>query len=226
MLYRINQAYEQINAKLLQETLGDGWPHGDINFTAFPTYTLDLVNSQAEYDLSSLMTTTNAQTIARTRPLVILGAEVLDNTGIWHPLDPITLEDIRKQGIAHVEYQKTDSLPLEYEKREYMLVLYPAPDNGVSVTLTGGLKIFFLRTADVFLASEVTTGTKEPGFPSPYHMLLVYMAAMPYLINYKPERVGYYQGEMLKLEKGLLGLIGRRNQDDRPIMTNKPINYI
>lgn len=212
-------------AKLVEETAGGDWPHGDINFTAFPTYTIDLVNSQAEYDLSSLIVTTDAQTTARTRPLIILGVEVLNNSGIWHTLDPITLRDIHKRGIAQVEYYKTDGRPQEYEKREYMLVLYPAPDNGVSVTLTAGLKIFFLRTADVFLASEVTTGTKEPGFPSPYHMLLVFMAAMPYLIAYKPERVAYYQGEINRLWKGLFGLIGKRNQDDRPIMTNKPIVY-
>ena len=180
----------------------------------FPTYTLTLSNSEPFYQIDSLTT-----------PLVIMGVEILDDDGNWHPIKPITFQEIREMGIAQSEYLETDGFPLYYEKRENAIVLYPAPDNGVTVTLSGGLRIFFLRTADTFTSAQVTTGTKEPGFPSPFHMLIVYEAAMPYLVNYKPDRVAYYEGKRVALERDMLNFMAHRNQDDRPIMTNKLENY-
>ena len=112
LLIAINASYERVTGKIITETAGGTWPYGDANYTAFPTYTLNLTNSTAEYQFDSLTT-----------PIVIMGVEVLDNTGIWHTLTPITLEDIRKQGIAQVEYQKTDGMPNEYEKRENSVVM-------------------------------------------------------------------------------------------------------
>ena len=124
-------------------------------------------------------------------------------------------------GLGQVEYQKTDGIPTEYEKRENMVVLYPAPDNGVSVTLTAGLKIFFLRTADVFTSSEVTTGTKEPGFPSPWHEILAYEAAYMYAVTRQLPNANQLKADVMQKEKELLAFISRRNQDDRPIITMK-----
>src|SRR3990167_3008759 len=100
-LILINQAYERITGKLIAETVGGKWPYGDANYTAFPTYTLNLTNSTAEYQIDSLTT-----------PLVILGAEVLDNTGIWHPLKPISLTQIRESGWAQTEAYETDGRPV------------------------------------------------------------------------------------------------------------------
>ena len=214
LLILVNASYERITGKLIAETAGGRWPYGDANYTAFPTYTMNLVNSQAEYQIDSL-----------TMPLTIMGAEVLNNSGIWQPLSPINLDDIRGKGIAQVEYFKTDGLPLEYEKRENIIVLYPAPDNGVSVTLSGGLKIFFLRTADVYTSAQVTTGTKEPGFPSPYHEILAYEAALTYCSIYKPERVPFLTAQVNKKEKELLSFISRRGQDDRPVMSMRSTNF-
>src|SRR3990167_509375 len=213
-LVLLNQAYERITGKILAETVGGKWPYGDANYTAFPTYTLNMTNSTAEYQIDSLTT-----------PLVILGIEVLDNTGIWHPLNPISLEQIRASGIAQVEYYKTDGRPVEYEKREHMIVLYPAPDNGVSVTLSGGLKIFFLRTADTYSETERSTGTKEPGFPSPWHDILAYEAAYYFAMARGLGNLAWLKNEMDRKERELLKFISRRNQDERPIMTNKGVNY-
>lgn len=176
---------------------------------------MDLVNSQAEYQIDSLTT-----------PLTIFGVEILNNSGIWQPLNPISFESIRRQGIAQVEYFKTDGRPLEYEKREHIIVLYPAPDNGVTVTLTGGLKIFFLRTADIYTAAQVTTGTKVPGFPSPWHDAIGYAVAYIVAIaNDMPRANKLLQLALLK-EKELLDFISRRDQDNRKVMTGKKIMYI
>lgn len=214
LLILVNASYERIVGKIHAETMGGRWKFGDVNYTAFPTYTMNLVNSQAEYQIDSL-----------TGVLTILGVEILDNNSLWHKISPITLEDIHNQGIAQVEHYKTDGRPVEYEKRENMIVLYPAPDNGVSVTLTAGLKIFFLRTADTYTSAQVTTGTKEPGFPSPWHDILAYESALAYCQNYKKDRVPYLAATLAKKEKELFDFIARRNQDDRPAMTMRSINF-
>ena len=210
LLILINKSYERITGKLIAETGNGKWPYGDANYTAFPTYTMNLVNSQAEYQIDSLTT-----------PLSIMGVEALDVNGNYYTLQPITLRDIHAQGIAQTEFYETDGRPYYYEKRENIVVLYPAPDNGVSVTLTAGLKIFFLRTADVYTAAQVTTGTKEPGFPSPYHDILAYEAAIVYCGLYKKDRVPFLMSELDKRERELMAFIAKRNLDDRKVLKTK-----
>lgn len=209
LLITVNLAYERIVGKILAETAGARWKFGDINYTAFPTYTMNLVNSQAEYQIDSL-----------TGPLTILGAEVLDNSGIWHKINPISLSDIHGIGDAQVEYYKTDGLPVQYEKREHIIILYPAPDNGVSVTLSGGLKIFFLRTADIYTSAQVTTGTKEPGFPSPWHDIIAYDAAYTFAVAKGLDNRLFLKAEIDRKEKELLAFISRRDQDERKFITS------
>ena len=186
------------------------FPFGDSNYTAFPTYTMNLVNSQAEYQIDSLTT-----------PLAIMGVEALDVNSNYYKLQPITLREIHDKGIAQTEFHETDGRPYYYEKRENIVVLYPAPDDGVNVTLTNGLKIFFLRTADTYTSAQVTTGTKEPGFPSPYHEILAYDAALVYCGLYKPERVPFLLSERNRMEKELLDFIAKRNQDDRKVLKTR-----
>ena len=215
LLIFLNKAYERITGKLITETGSSPWPFGDSNYTAFPTYTLNLTNSTAEYQIDSLTT-----------PLNIMAVEVMDEDGNYYPLKPLTLTQIRESGWAQTEAYETDGRPVLYEKRENIITLYPAPDNGVSVTLTAGLKIFFLRTADIFTSAQVTTGTKEPGFPSPWHDLLAYEAALLFCLNYKKDRVGFLMAERDKRERELFDFIAKRNIDERPIMTMKKIRHI
>ena len=212
LLIAVNACYERITGIILSETSGGRWKWGDINYTALPTYTMTLTNSEPFYQIDSL-----------TGVLIILGVEVLDNNGNFYPLDPITLDDIRKLGIAQSEYHETDGRPLEYEKREHAVILYPAPDNGVSVTLSGGLRIFFLRGASVVTDMTATTSV---GIPSPWNDALAYGAAYIYAIANGLPNANQLKIERDTKEKELLAFISRRNQDDRPVMTNKFENYL
>ena len=219
LLIFVNNSYERIVGKFIAQTSGGQMKFGDFNYTAFPSFAVTMTNSEPAYDLTD-WGTTDEEAI-----LTILGVEVLDNDGNWHTLTPITLDEIRDKGIALSEYQKTDGLPLEYEKRDNQIILYPAPDNGVSVTLSGGLRVYSLRTADRFTSAEVTTGTKEPGFPSPWHDIIAYESSYQYAIANGMPNAGFYKSEMDRKERELMSFIFKRNQDDRPIMTNKPIIY-
>ena len=201
LLLTVNAALERIGGRIITETAGGQWKWGDINFSALPTYTMNLTNSTNEYQIDSL-----------TGVLQILGAEVLDQNGIWHLLDPITLEDIRAGGEAEVEFYKTDGRPVVYQKRENMIILHPAPDNGVSVTLTAGLKIFFLRGMS---AITDMTSTTAIGFPIPWHDYLAWSAAYDYAVANGFPNVNHFKAEMNEKEEKLLKFIVQRDQDVR-----------
>lgn len=211
-----NKYYEEITGKIIAETAGADWQYGDRNYEAFPTFTLTMSNGVQAYDINDISTA----------PLTIMGVEVQDQNGDWHVVSPTSLRKIREQGIAQPEYYPTSGRPIEYELRDSQLVLYPAPDNGVSVTLSSGIRVYYLRTADVFTSAQVTTGTKEPGFPIPWHYLLSWGAAYDYAIAKGMNNANFFR---LKYEEGLkemLSFISKRHQDSRPIMTTKSIRHI
>ena len=216
----INSALEEVEAELIVAS-AHGWEFGDSNYTSLPTGLKTLTNSQEAYQLSGDQSTTGIDT---TNPLLTFkGASVKDINGLWKPLLPIHLSEIFAQGIDPAEYYKTDGLPAYYEKREDFLVLYPAPDNGVSVTLTNGLKVFYDRRASKFTTSDTT---KEPGFASPYHVLLAYKASLPYCSVYKKDRVPGILNEIDRLNKGLFKFYGNRAKDEPKVMRMKGIDFI
>lgn len=207
LLRRVNMAYEEVVALILG---CDGlWQFDDTNFTTFPIATTTLVASQQDYTFNAAH-------------LEIEGVSVLDNTGIWHKLRQI---DDKSLGVDPAEYRKDDGLPVEYDKQGSSLLLYPAPASG-SVTLASGLKVFFKRTADIFTSAQVTTGTKEPGFASPFHMILAYKAAIPYAMSYKKDRVPMLLEQVRRFEDGIKKHYGRREQDRRKRMTMGGISHI
>lgn len=220
LLILTNKYYEEIIGRLVTETAASKWPFGDFNWTAFPSFDVTMTASQKEYDLRD-WGTDDAET-----PLVILGAEVLDNSGNWHPLRRTSFREIREGGHGHAEYQSVAGFPLEYELRDNILLLHPAPDNGVTVTLASGLRLFHLRTADKFTSAEVTTGTKEPGFPSPWHDLLAWGPAYDFAITNGLPNANHFRAEYDRRMKEMLAFIGKRDRDSRPVMTMKKINYI
>lgn len=210
LLVDLNASQERISGVIITETAGGRWKWGDINYTALPIYTMNLVAGTAFYAIDAL-----------TGPLMILGVEIADNNGNYHLLKPITLDDIHAQGIAQSEYYKTNGRPVEYEKREHAVVLYPAPA-AANVTLASGLRIFFLRGMNAITS---VTATDAIGFPLPWHKLLAFETAHIFAVAKGLAKEISLEKNVDKLEKQLLRFIGKRNQDDRPIMTMKRINF-
>lgn len=207
LLRRINIAYEQVVAFILG---CDGlWQFDDTNYTDFPIGTATLVAGQQDYTFNSAH-------------LEIEGVSVLKADATWHKLTPI--DDQTQIGVDPAEFFKTDGLPNYYDKQGRSVVLYPGPAAG-NVTLASGLKVFFKRTADLYTSAQVTTGTKEPGFASPFHVILAYKAALPYAQSYKPKRVPMIMAGIARLEGEIKKHYGRREQDRRKIMSMGGINF-
>ena len=221
LLRRVNQALTETVGKLIALDETHFW--GDSNFTSLPTGLVTMTNSQETYQLSGNQSSTGVDT---TNPLLTFkGASVKDNSGNWHTLQPITFWELWGSGVDPAEHFETDGRPQYYEIREDFIVLYPAPDNAVTVTLTSGLKIFYERRPSLYTSGEVTTGTKQPGFSPLYHYLLSYKMALPYALSYKKDRVPMIMSEIQRMEKEMLTLEAQKYGDTRMIATTKPINF-
>lgn len=193
LLRRVNQAYEKWVGKIIE--LDTNWLFGDSNYTSLPTGTSNLTAGTQNYQFTSGW-------------LTVQSVKVLDVNSNWTELKRIDLKDI--QPIE--EYQATNGLPTEYAVREDFVLLFPAPA-AASVTTTNGLQIVYQRTADVFTAAQVVTGTKTPGFASPFHYLLSYEAALPYALTYKPERVPLIEAKIQQMGRDLLSFYSKRDKD-------------
>jgi len=215
ILRRLNAAYEKVVGWLIN---ADGlWQFDDTNFTDFPIGTFTLVNSQERYSFNDKF-------------LQLEEVSVKNQNGVFQILKTIDQKEYSTL-TPLAEAFKTDGLPTHYDKvSDDTIDLFPAPDNGVSVTLAAGLKIKFKRTAQLYTSAEVTTGTKQPGFASTHHYILSYMIARPYALSYKKDRwaeINAIIGDTTLIPTGmkaeLLKDYGRRSKDERKIMTMKPI---
>lgn len=214
---RVNDALEELVGDIISK---DGtWEWDDTNQADLPVGTATLVEGQESYSFAA-------------EYLKIKRLKIKDINGNWLPLEQLDQEDLRYQGFAVEQYFGLDSsgnpkkgLPLFYDILGDSFRLYPAPTS-TSVTLASGLKVEFVRTATFFTAVSTTVAdTKEPGLPSPYHILLAYMAALPYCATYKKDRVAWLMERITEMRKGLIDFYGQRNADRRPIMTTKSFEY-
>ena len=206
MLRKMNAAYEKVVGMIM---LQDGnWEFDDTNYTDFRRGVTTMVESQNDYSFDSTH-------------LAIESAQVLDNGGIWQGMTPISKDEM---GVPLEEFQKDDGLPTYYDKDGKSIWLTPAP-TASSVTLANGLKIFFRRTADLFTSAQVTTGTKVPGFASPYHMIIALETAISWNSVYKKDRVPQQKVDVKELWDNLLAFYAKRARDERTVMSPTSISF-
>lgn len=203
---RVNAAYEQVVSWLIN---ADGaWQYDDDNYSTIPEGTTNLVSGQSDYSFASTF-------------LDVLWVKILDNANHWHEITPIDQAQI---DVPLEEYLVTNSFPIYYDKVGSLIRLYPAPAANVT-TLTNGMKVGFKRTASIFTSAEVTTGTKVPGFQSPFHIILAYMAAIPYCMSYKKDRIALFQTTVNQMKAELITSYTNREKDNPKVMTMNPISF-
>jgi hypothetical protein len=217
LLRRCNHAYEQVIGWLIDQ---DGtWQFDDSNYTTVPRGLGLLVEGQEAYKFAS-------------RYLDVEAIDILDTASPakYRRIKPLDLNDLG--GLSPEDYFGLTSagnpaigFPNYYDIQGDFIRLYPAPTS-TSVTLTDGIRVWFKRTADLFTSAQVTTGTKEPGFESTNHYILSYMAAIPYALSYKKDRVASLEKKVMEMKAAILKHSGHREADRRKVMTMKKINYI
>lgn len=204
----INTAYEKVNAWIINN---DGtWQFDDENYSTIPEGATDLVAGQSDYSFSAAF-------------LEIEWVKIKDANGRWKVITPI---DQSQVDFPLEDYLITNGFPQHYDKVGNVIRLYPAPATG-TVTLSGGMKIAINRTASLFTSADTT---KTPGFVSPFHVILAYMAALPYCAKFKKDRVANLIGLIgdtqipTGLKRDILDFYGHRERDARKVMTSAPVN--
>lgn len=205
-LRRVNSAYESLIAKIIN---ADGtWQYDDTNYTDLPVGTGDLVDAQSAYTFAVDF-------------LDIENVKIKDANGNWNILQPI---DQSQLSYPLEDHLTDDGLPVYYDKVGDTIKLYPAPASA-DVTATDGIKVQFKRTADIFTSAEVNTGTKNPGIASPFHILIPYMASIPYCMSYKKDRVALYEKRVDEGIEEMITFYSRREKDTRKVMTMNQITH-
>src|SRR3990167_10064469 len=180
LLRRINSAFETLVGKIIN---ADGtWQFDDTNYSNLPVGTGTLISGQSSYSFAS-------------EYLDLLEVMILTTGGKYtriNPFDPDELDMSFDEWTNSSTGTPPDGFPQYYDKVGDSFKLDKSP-TATYCTLTNGLKVRFKRTADLFTSAQVTTGTKEPGIASPYHPLIAYMAAIPYCMSYKKDRVALYE---------------------------------
>lgn len=207
----VNAALEELIAEIIN---ADGtWEYDDTNYTNLPRGTGTLVEGQQTYTFAS-------------EYLQILMIEVKNSSGNWYKLKPLDKDDLGDSSPDEYFGQLSNGnpqtgLPEYFDQIGDTIFLYPAPTSA-NVTLTSGLRVWFKRTADLFTTTDTT---QEPGLPSSHHMLLVYMASIPYCMKYKKERVPLYQKKVDEMKITLLAHYGQREKAARKKVSMEIIDH-
>lgn len=195
------------------------WEWDDANQTTLSEAYATLVDGQTDYSLP-------------TNILHVMGASILDVGGNWQLLDQIDPMEIQKEtGVDFDYYQSVPGFPSEYALYDNSVMLKPAPDNGVSVTLVSGLKLFVSRLCTTFNvpANYSTVDTTVPGFDATFHDILCYGIASDYLLANGKDALGQKYLDKIqtydangKLNGGLMLAMARaygtRNEDKPDIV--------
>lgn len=217
LLRRVNSALETLVAQIINS---DGtWEWDDTNYTTTPIGKGDLVSGQISYSFADEF-------------LQIESVDVLDTGGIYRRLTPFDASEVGQSfeeyfGITFsgTAYTAPTAFPQFYDKNDDTIRLSSGPSATVC-TLTNGIRVKFKRTASLFTSAEVSTGTKAPGIASPYHQLIAYMAAVPYCISYKKDRIPLFEKKIDEMTKDMLRFYGTREKDVRQVMTMNPISSL
>ena len=181
-----------------------GWNPDDTNHTHYPIQFFNLVDGQREYSFTAdedgnLVTD-------------ILKLAVKDANGVFHEIPVIDQQS--RQGTnndvsAFLDGQNVEGTPVRYDKTATGIFLDPIP----SYNSTNGAKIFLEREPYYFTSSDVSTGTKKPGFSPLYHMYCVVEPCYQYaLANTLASREAFFR-DMLSIENAVRKDYGRRDRD-------------
>ena len=216
--FPLARATREINASL-EELVGDiinadgTWEYDDTNYTDLPRGTGLLIEGQEQYSFAA-------------EYLQVTAIEILDTNSIYRRIKPLDHKELN--GLSPREYfgmsggNPVKGFPEYFDILGDSIFLYPAPAAASNVTLTAGLRVWFKRTADLFTTSDTS---QAPGLPSTHHVLLAYMAAIPYAMSYKKDRVGWLEKKVVEMKKTLLAHYGMREKTREKQITSDYISF-
>lgn len=202
---RVNTALEDLISMLINAS--GTWQFDDTNYLTLPIGMTDMIAGQSAYQFA-------------TEFLQIELVQIMDNKGFWHIIRPVDQEEQPAYSLDNFDAGGITGFPYMYDKEGAEIILYPAP-SAAYVTLSQGLKVKFKRTARLF---AVTDTTIQPGFASPYHILVPKMAALPFCKTYKPDRVPQLNADIIQGKADMIKFYANRQRDSRSRLQARKTN--
>lgn len=191
------------------------WYHKvtDMIFDSLLNYSHDDLNVSTEAIVSK-NTVSNQEYVAlgvSDEILSIQRVEVSYDGTNYYKAEPISQRQIPtsivNQDVINNEFSTTKPY---YEHKGQLLYLYPVPTSSV----TNGLKLWVQREADEYTSAQVTTGTKEPGFDKPWHIMIALGMCWDWFVSKKLwNEAKTVADEILDYEIRLRKAYGRKNSD-------------
>jgi len=180
----------------------------DTNLVTLPHFTTTLVDGQGDYTLPSEF-------------IRVERVEVMDSAGNYKRLIPFDHRDIKG---GYDDFQETDGLPQYYDSVGNSIILKPAPSS-TDVTTAKGLKVHILREIDIFTDSDIT---QQPGFPEPFHRVVVFGAAYDFLLaRGDVDKAREYRQETENLLEKLTRFAGEMGEEHIRIRSaHRTANYL
>lgn len=155
-LISTNRWYHKIT-DMIFESMSD-YQHQDLNLTTEAIISKNLVANQGYVDIGLTDLILNIRRVEL--------AYDATNYYLSSPLGEGEVSDsIATQANINARFNSTQPF---HRLKGRLLYLYPVP----TANATNGLKLWVDREADEFTSAQVTTGTKEPGFDEPYHVMI------------------------------------------------------
>lgn len=195
---RLNSAFDDYQ-KMVVRVAGT-WQADDTNHTKYPNMTFDLTSGQKDYTFENDEQGNQIQDIYR--------VEVKTSSGSWKVLKYVN-EMNYTDAISQIDGQSGE--PDEYYLTANGVFLVVAPN----YTQADGIRMFFTRSPNYFLASDTT---KEPGIPHGHERYLIAKAAYWYWLPKDTTRAQLFWNEVMKVEENIKDEYSQRTRMEKPAL--------
>jgi hypothetical protein len=214
-LISINNYYNRINTALLQSQDEVEFDDQTIT-TSYPIGKRDLVANQQDYKFNTALwalatpeggADLSASTIA---PFKLRRVELsYDGGTTWNKAEPLQRgEKSTPSDQTSINNQFQTTKPF-YSVEYGAIWTYPIPVANSSK----GMKLYFDRQVTEFTLSDLTTGTKSPGFDANFHMILAYGPAYEFAIANGKSNLDETKKELEQLMQELRVFTGSKDSD-------------
>ena len=165
----VNSANKLVASALMK--VDARWKFDDYNYTNFPRGVADLTANQHDQTLPAATTSGDASTLLGVTKIAVLDTNSTPQERI------LVLTDLPESDLNNI--YSVGGLPCVYKLISNSVKMWPAPTS-TYCTMLSGFIVYFQRTPTPFATSG--TDSIQPGFLSPYHILLAYYASYMFFL--------------------------------------------
>lgn len=136
---------------------------------------------------------------------------------LYQPIYPLDAQS-DTEAYDLVANNTTTGTPVRYDKTANGLFLDPIP----SYNAERGLKMYINREASYFTYTDTT---KKPGVPGLFHSYFYLIPALDHARRKSLTSHDRILQEVLRLEQDIVAYFGKRDRDDRDVLTPEPICF-